>query len=206
MYWLVFFVTNTIKRRVFMFRPKASVKIATLKWAQTQKHTLARYAISYQWCYMKNNTDEILECDQKYALWNTIGKKGPYLGKQKHTPLPETKVRIGMYVFPAKKRLVLVFKMTFCWDILSGVLCSCFLTPGKSWVAVLVRGFSRKTCLKVFLKSQCKSTLNAFGRTSVKKSFWGSHKNCNLGPQGPGRGKPRRELEGSALENFFFDF
>ena len=55
-----------------MLCPKASVKIATLDQVslegQTQKHTLARYAISYQWCYMKNITDEILECDQKYIL------------------------------------------------------------------------------------------------------------------------------------------
>jgi hypothetical protein len=51
-----------------MLCPKASVKIATLKQAWKDKHTLARYAISYQWCYMKNITDEILECDQKYIL------------------------------------------------------------------------------------------------------------------------------------------
>ena len=53
----------TIKIRVFMPHPKASVNIATRE-SDKPNHTLARYDIFYQRCFMKNIVKEIFKCDQ----------------------------------------------------------------------------------------------------------------------------------------------
>jgi hypothetical protein len=67
----------------------------------------------------------------KHTHHKTALVKKTYSGKQKHTPVPERKV--GMFFSTQKVEfdLVLVFKITFCWDILFGTLLLCFLTSVK---------------------------------------------------------------------------
>jgi hypothetical protein len=103
--------------RVFMFHPKASVNIATLG-RDKPNQTLARCVNFYQHCFTKNITEEIFECDQNKHTEKQHWYKKPHSGKQKHTPLPETKV--GMF-FPLERLDLIYF-----WSLRShfvGIYC-----------------------------------------------------------------------------------
>jgi hypothetical protein len=112
-----------------MFHQRASVMIATLQ-RDKANHSLARWVILTNTVLEKTSLKKYSSVTKTYTIQNSIGKNKHTL-VSKNTPQSQKK---GRDVFSTPKvgfDLVLVSKITFCWDILFGTLLSCFLTPVK---------------------------------------------------------------------------